>query len=88
MENQQQQGLASILLSGFFLVLFVVACVLNVAQGDYVSAAGFVLLAISNIPPLLGTRQDRMTTPQVNTITNVVAVIGLALVFISWLGWV
>jgi hypothetical protein len=87
MENQEQQGFASILLSGFFLILFVVACVLNMAQGDYVSAAGFVLLAISNIPPLLGTRLDQMTTPQVNTIANVIAFIGLALVFISWMGW-
>jgi hypothetical protein len=87
MENQQQQGLASILLSGFFLILFVVACVLNTAQGDYVSAAGFLLLAISNIPPLLATRLDQMATPPMNTITNVVAVVGLTLVFISWMGW-
>lgn len=87
MENQQQ-GLTSIVLSGFFLILFLVACVLNTVQEDYVSAAGFLLLAISNIPPLLGMRLEQMATPQMNTVTNVVAVIGLALVFISWMGWV
>ncbi len=82
----------SMLISGFFMVLFVAATVLNIVQGDFVAAFGFVLLALSNLPPLIGAISsevlERFPAEYVRIASNVLAVTGLALVVVSWLGWI
>lgn len=82
----------SMIISGFFMALFVVATVLNIIQGDYVQALGFVLLTLSNLPPLIGAISsevlERFPAEYVRIASNVLAVTGLALVVVSWLGWI
>ncbi len=76
-----RQSLAITLASGFFVVLFAFATVLNIIQGDYIQAAGFLLLGISNIPFLLSNWDERMASPVVDRLTKATVVAGLLLVF-------
>jgi uncharacterized membrane protein len=79
----------SLVASGFFVVLFIIATVFHLLNGRYVQAVGFFLIGISNVPFLLSGRDRdlRVDSSRMATIVNVTAIIGLSLVVIGWLGW-
>jgi hypothetical protein len=76
----------AIALSIFFATLFLIGGIINLIEADYLPAVGFLLLSGSNLPPLLGTFQQRTPTQRESIITNVMAILGLTLVVISWVG--
>jgi hypothetical protein len=76
----------TIALSIFFTTLFLIGGILNLVEADYIQAAGFFLLSASNVPPLLGVFRGRAVTARETMITNVLAIVGLALVVVSWFG--
>lgn len=81
-----KQQLFAALFNSFFLCIFLAGSVLNVVEGDYVQAIGFALLGIANIPGLLRIWTDRADTHPAPRVAEVVALIGLVLVVIRWLG--
>jgi hypothetical protein len=76
----------AIALSIFFVTLFLVGFIINLLEADYLPALGFLLLSASNVPPLFSTFQQRTPTQRESIITNILAILGLTLVVISWVG--
>jgi hypothetical protein len=76
----------TIALGIFFVTLFLIGGIINIIEADYLPAIGFLLLSGSNIPPLIGSFQQRPPTQRESIATNIMAFSGLILVVMSWVG--
>lgn len=73
----------SLLVSGFFIGLFLVATIIYAFIGGYLQMLGFLLLAVSNVLPFRAVWQEQELTAHLRLVTNILAFGGLGLVAIG-----